>query len=59
MNTYLFVLGNHRALSIAELFMRYPEGEFQVLGQDWALMDLPGKLGQKDLDALGGSIKIG
>jgi len=59
MNSYLFVLGNHRALSIAELFMRYPEAEFQVFGQDWVLVDLPGKLGQKDLDALGGSIKIG
>jgi hypothetical protein len=59
MNSYLFVLGNHRALSIAELFMRYPEGEVQALGQDWVVVDLPGKLGQKDLDSLGGSIKIG
>jgi tRNA G10 N-methylase Trm11 len=59
MSNYLFVLGNHRALSIAELFMRYPEGEFRVLGQNWVLVDLPAKLGQKDLDALGGSIKIG
>jgi tRNA G10 N-methylase Trm11 len=59
MNSYLFILGKHRALSIAELFMHYPAGQFQALGQDWVLMDLPGALGQKDLDALGGSMKIG
>ena len=59
MSTYLFVLGKHRSLSIAELFMRYPDGELQALGQDFAVLDLSGKIGQKDLDALGGSIKIG
>jgi tRNA G10 N-methylase Trm11 len=59
MNSYLFITGNHRALSVAELFMSYSEGSMQVLGQDFVVMDLPRKLGQKDLDALGGSIKIG
>ncbi len=57
MSTYLFVLGNHRALSIAELYMRYPEGTFVAIGQDWAVMDLPFEFSQRDLNALGGSIK--
>lgn len=58
MHSTLFILGSHRTLSIAELFMRYPKGKFVAVGQDWALMDLPIELGQKDLDALGGTIKV-
>lgn len=59
MNQYLFIIGSHRALSVAELFMKYPKGHFLSMGVDWVVMELPAELGQKDLDQLGGSIKVG
>jgi Putative RNA methylase family UPF0020 len=59
MSTHLFVLGNHRALSVAELFMRYQEGHFQHLGADWAIMDLPMDMDQTEFNALGGCVKVG
>ena len=57
MSTYIFVLGKHPDLSIAEIKARYPKHKVWVKGDDFVVIDLPISLKQKEFNQLGGSIK--
>jgi hypothetical protein len=59
MSTYIYILGKDRDLSLAELCARYHDPEFKTIGSDFAIFDLKQKIGQSELDKLGGVIKIG
>lgn len=57
MSTYIFILGKHPELSIAELKSRYPDHKVWVRGDDFIVMDIPGTIDQREFDQLGGAIK--
>ncbi len=58
MSTYLFILGKHRNLSLAELVAKYPKGDFQVIGPDFAVMDIDEEMTQETFNKLGSIIKV-
>jgi tRNA G10 N-methylase Trm11 len=55
---YLFILGKNRELSLAELLALYPTAEIKSIGHDYVSLKLNKKFFQKDLDRLGGVIKV-
>ncbi len=57
MSTYIFILGKHPELSIAELESRYPKHKILAKGGDFVVMDLSEVIDQKEFDQLGGCIK--
>jgi tRNA G10 N-methylase Trm11 len=57
MSTYLFILGKHPSLSIAELQGRYSNTEIISTGDDYALMKIDTQIDQKEFNNLGGSLK--
>jgi tRNA G10 N-methylase Trm11 len=57
MSTYLFILGKHPELSIAELKMRYPKHRVWVKGDDFVVMDVSKKIDQKEFNQIGGCLK--
>jgi len=57
MSTYIFILGKDRKLSIAELYMRYPDADFKTIGTDFVAMEIGREIDQEEFDKLGGSIK--
>ncbi|MCK5608601.1 hypothetical protein KAR91_42355 [Candidatus Pacearchaeota archaeon] len=57
MSTYIFILGKHPELSIAELESRYPKHKILAKGGDFVVMDLSELIDQKEFDQLGGCIK--
>jgi len=57
MSTYIFILGKHPSLSIAELYNRYPSAEFQFIGDGFIVLDADIEINQSEFDRLGGSIK--
>lgn len=59
MSTYIFILGKHPELSVAELESRYPEHNVLSKGEDFVVMDLSVLIDQNEFDQLGGCIKVG
>ena len=57
MSTYIFILGKDRKLSIAELYMRYSDANFKIIGTEFVAMEIDRKIDQEEFDKLGGSIK--
>ncbi len=57
MSTYIFILGKHPDLSIAELKTRYPKADVRRGGDSFAVMESELEIDQAEFNRLGGSIK--
>ena len=57
MSTYIFILGKHPDLSIAELQARYPKADVRRGGDSFAVMESDVDIDQNEFNHLGGSIK--
>jgi tRNA G10 N-methylase Trm11 len=58
MSKYIIIPGKDYLLSVSELYFRFPEMQFERVGPDYFIVEHEDKLGQKELDSLGGTIKI-
>lgn len=58
MSTYIFILGKDFELSLAELLARFPKAHLKSVGREFVSLQLKQEFGQKDLDGLGGVIKV-
>jgi len=56
-STYLFVLGKHPDLSVAELRWRYPGFDVRRWGENFAVMEADVDINQSEFNNLGGFIK--
>jgi len=57
MSIYIFILGKHPELSVAELKGRYPKAKFQSAGEGFVVFSTSKNINQAEFDHLGGAIK--